>query len=100
MIYITQLIYIKTEKELEFQQFESNVLPIMETFGGKIVQRIRPTSETFISGEKNQPYEVHIVSFESEDQLNRYIRDDARLKYNHLKEQSVESVLMVKGKKM
>ena len=53
MIYIAQLIYVQPGKEKEFLAFEANVLPLLKEHDGKIVQRIRPTEESFIEGESN-----------------------------------------------
>ncbi|RJE71679.1 DUF1330 domain-containing protein [Reichenbachiella sp. MSK19-1] len=97
MIYITQLIYIKAGKE---QEFENHVIPLMEKYTGKIIQRIRPTVESFVSGEENQPYEIHFLSFDSQEKLDEYLRDDSRLQYIHLKEASIQSTFLVKGTKI
>ena len=100
MIYITQLIFVKKGKENIFQEFENQVIPLMEKYGGEILYRIRPEKEAFINQDGDTPYEIHFVSFESEEQLNQYIADDSRKKYIHLKEESVETMLLVKGEKM
>ena len=100
MIYITQLIYVKQGKESVFQEFENQAIPLMGKYTGKIVQRLRPSSEDFIEGEELKPYEIHIVSFESEEKFQDFLKDDARSKLTHLKEESVDSILMFKGKRM
>ena len=97
MLYITQLIYIKPGKEGVFHQFESLVIPLMKKYGGQVVQRIRPTPETFVDGEAKKPYEIHIVSFPSEDDLIAYAHDPIRSKMMHFKDESVESILMFRG---
>ncbi|UZR97321.1 DUF1330 domain-containing protein [Chondrinema litorale] len=100
MIYITQLIFIQEGKEELFLEFESHAIPLMEKHGGKLIYRLRPKQEDFISGEEEKPYEIHFVSFESEEQLNQFMHDDARLNFIHLKNESVKTMLLVKGKKM
>lgn len=100
MLYITQLIYIKPGKEAIFQEFENHAIPLMEKYSGKLVQRLRPESAAFVDGEERKPYEIHIVSFESEAKLKEFMKDDTRLKFKHLKDESVESILMFKGEKM
>ncbi|MEP2025111.1 MAG: DUF1330 domain-containing protein [Reichenbachiella sp.] len=100
MIYITQFIYLKPGKEAIFQAFENHAIPLMEKYTGKIVQRLRPDATAYVAGEDKKPYEIHIVSFESEDKLNEFMNDNSRLKYKHLKDESVESILMFKGEKM
>ncbi|UXX79228.1 DUF1330 domain-containing protein [Reichenbachiella carrageenanivorans] len=100
MIFITQLIYIKPGKEAEFHAFENQAIPLMGKYTGRLVQRLRPTQETYVAGEEKKPYEIHIVSFESEEKLQAFFKDDTRLQFKHLKDGSVESILMFKGEKM
>ncbi|GAB3525188.1 DUF1330 domain-containing protein [Emticicia fontis] len=100
MIYITQLIFVKEGKEAVFHEFEDNVLPLIERFNGKLLYRVRPDDAAYIVAEGEKPYEIHFVSFESEDDLQAYMKDDGRLKFIHLKNDSVQSMLLVKGDKM
>ena len=101
MIYITQLIYIKEGKEKEFLEFESIALPLMEKYNGTIIQRIRPSKEAFIDSKQDKhPYEIHFISFESENDLQKFLHDEERKKFLHLKEASIESTFLVKGEKM
>ncbi|MEP1779219.1 DUF1330 domain-containing protein [Reichenbachiella sp.] len=100
MIYITQLIYIKSGKELVFQEFETHAIPLMEKYTGRLIQRLRPNADAYVAGEEEKPYEIHLVSFESEEKLQEFFDDKNRLKFKHLKDESVKSILMVKGKKM
>lgn len=100
MIYITQLIFIKEGKEEIFHEFENFAIPLMEKYNGKLLYRIRPEASAFIAGEEEKPYEIHIVSFDLESDLQGFMKDDGRLKFLHLKEESVKSILMMKGTKI
>ncbi|MDN5204861.1 DUF1330 domain-containing protein [Fulvivirgaceae bacterium BMA10] len=100
MIYITQLIFVKEGKENVFHEFEDFAIPLMEKYNGKIIYRLRPQKEAFISGNDEHPYEIHFISFDSENGLDRFMRDEGRKKFIHLKEASVKSILLIKGKKM
>lgn len=100
MIYLTQLIFVKKGKEAVFHKFEDFAIPLMEKYNGKIIYRIRPEEDNFIAGEKEKPYEIHFISFDSEADLKRFLKDDSRLKLVHLKEESVKSIFLVKGTKM
>ncbi|MEQ6122189.1 DUF1330 domain-containing protein [Reichenbachiella sp. MALMAid0571] len=100
MIFITQLIFVKSGAEKTFQKFEEFAIPLMEKYNGKIIYRLRPTEESYISGDKDRPYEIHFISFDSEEDLNNFLSDDTRLSFLHLKEQSVRSTLLIKGHKM
>lgn len=97
MIYLTQLIFVKPGKESVFQQFEDFVIPLMERHGGRMIYRVRPSQHSFISAEEERPYEIHFVSFNSEEGLQSYMKDETRLQYMHLKDDSVESIMLVKG---
>ena len=100
MIYITQLIYLKHGKEDVFHEFENFAIPLMERYNGKIIYRIRPTQENFVDLKNEPPYEIHFMSFESENDLKEFMSDDSRLQFIHLKNESIESIFLVKGKKM
>ena len=100
MIFITQLIFVKEGKESIFLKFENHAIPLMEKYGGKILYRLRPKEKDFISEEKETPYEIHLISFESEHQLNAFMNDDTRLEFIHLKNESVKSMLLIKGQKL
>ena len=97
MIYLTQLIFVKSGKESVFQQFEDFVIPLMERHGGRMIYRVRPSQLSFVSAEEERPYEIHFVSFDSDEGFQRYMRDDTRLQYMHLKDDSVKSIVLVKG---
>ncbi|WP_031526527.1 hypothetical protein [Dyadobacter crusticola] len=97
MIHITQFVYVREGKEDVFHEFESRVLPLLERHNGKLLMRIRPTADQFIAGELDPPYEIHLVSFEDEAGLQAYGNDEDRLKWLSMKDESVTSVIMVKG---
>ena len=50
-----------------------------------------------MAGSHEVPYEVHLVSFETEEGLAGYSSDDERQHFLHLKNGSVRSTLLVKG---
>ena len=97
MIYITQLIYLKTGQEKVFHEFEDIAIPLMEKYTGKIIQRIRPSLENFIEGEEDKPFEIHIISFDSDNKLADFLADKKRQELIHLKEASIKSTLIIKG---
>lgn len=97
MLYITQLIYINPGKEDTFHQFEDAVLPFLDKYGGKIELRLRPDRSAFIEGVMEAPYEVHLVSFATQEGMDGYMAAEERKKYLHLKDASVSKVFMVKG---
>ena len=100
MIYITQLVYIKENEQKAFEEFEAVAIPIISKYRGKMMLRVRPDEKSMIEFSIEQPYEIHLVSFESESDFKEFMADDERKKYLHLKEQSIRSVLLFKGEKL
>ncbi len=100
MIYFTQLIYIKDGQENVFDQFEDVAIPIISKYKGQLLLRLRPTENNFIETHIEKPYEIHFGKFESEQGFQDFMKDEGRKKFLHLKEQSIKSVLLVKGAKL
>lgn len=97
MFYITQLIFLKEGMEQLFHQFEDHAIPLMEKYGAKMIFRLRPKDDAFVEGGTERPYEIHFISFESELDFKNFMKDEERKRYVHLKDQSVRSVILVKG---
>jgi uncharacterized protein (DUF1330 family) len=100
MIYITQLVYVRPGEEETFHQFEEVAMPVISRYNGKLLLRIRPDRNAIISSLVDEPYEIHLVEFTSDDDFENFKRDDERKKFLHLKEKSVRSVLLIKGEKL
>lgn len=100
MIYITQLIYIKQGQEKVFDEFENVAIPTISKYNGKLLMRLRPDAASYIECNMEAPYEIHFVSFESEEDFERFKNDEERKKYLHLKERSIKSAVMIQGKKI
>jgi len=100
MLYITQLIYIKEGQEAIFHQFEDIAIPIISKYNGQLLLRVRPDEKAIIESTVKQPYEIHLVEFTSEQDLENFMNDEDRKRFIHLKEQSIESVVLIKGSKL
>ena len=100
MIFITQLVYIKPGQESIFQQFEDIAIPAILKYNGRLLLRVRPADNAFIEHHIDKPYEIHLVEFEAEEDFENFKRDEERKKFLHLKEQSIQSVLLIKGTKV
>ncbi len=98
MIYLTQLIYIKPGCEAIFHQFEGIALPLLEKYNGKLLLRCRPDEASYIETNCGKPYEIHLVSFESPEDFENFKNNPDRQSYLHLKERSVERVVLMEGK--
>jgi len=97
MIYLTQLIYIKEGQENTFHQFEAIAIPIISKYNGRLLLRIRPASDEIIEKNIESPYEVHLVEFQKDSDFESFKLDEERKRFLHLKEQSIRSVLLIKG---
>jgi uncharacterized protein (DUF1330 family) len=100
MIYLTQLIYVKEGQEAIFHQFEDIAIPAISKYNGRLLIRVRPDNYSFIENNIDRPYEIHLVEFESEMDFKNFSEDGERKKFLHLKDQSVKSVLLIKGIKL
>lgn len=100
MIYLTQLIYIKEGQETVFDEFEAIAIPSILRYNGQLLLRIRPTHDSIIESNIENPYEIHFVEFASDEDFENFKHDEERKKFLHLKEQSIQSTLLVKGKKV
>lgn len=100
MIYITQLIYLKEGQAEVFDQFESVAIPIIAKYNGRLLFRLRPSSEDFIETQIEKPYEIHLVEFDSEEDFQRFMQDEERKQFLHLKEASIQASLLYKGVKL
>lgn len=99
-IYITQLIYLKQGQEKIFDQFEALAIPLIENYKGRLLLRVRPTGDAILESTTENPYEIHLIEFETEEDFYDFLKDEERKKFLHLKEQSVQSVILLKGNKL
>jgi uncharacterized protein (DUF1330 family) len=97
MIFITQLVYIKQDQEEIFDQFEAIAIPTISKYNGRLLFRVRPNDNSFIELHIGKPYEIHLVEFNTEQDFEHFMKDEERKKFLHLKEQSIKSVLLIKG---
>jgi uncharacterized protein (DUF1330 family) len=100
MIFLTQLIYIKEGQETVFDQFEDIAIPAISKYNGRLLIRVRPDNQSIIEDHIDKPYEIHLVEFDSEQDFLNFQQDEERKKFLHLKDQSVKSVVMIKGTKL
>jgi len=100
MIYITQLIYLREGQEKTFDEFEAIAIPTISKYNGRLLFRLRPNEKNFIEHHIEQPYEIHLVEFDSETDFNNFMQDEERKKFLHLKEQSIKASTLIKGTKL
>jgi hypothetical protein len=100
MIFITQLIYIKEGQETVFHQFEDIAIPAILKYNGRLLLRVRPDNNSIVETHIGGPYEIHLVEFDNEKDFLNFQQDEERMQFLHLKDQSVQSVLLIKGTKL
>ena len=100
MIFLTQLIYIKEGQETVFDQFEDIAIPAILKYNGRLLLRVRPTENSFVEYNIDKPYEIHLVEFNDERDFTNFMQDEERKKFLHLKEQSIRSVILIKGERL
>lgn len=100
MIFITQLIYIQEGQENIFDQFEDIAIPAISKYNGKLLLRVRPAENAIVEASIEKPYEIHLAEFATEQDFCNFIQDEERKKFLHLKEQSIKSVILIKGTKL
>ena len=97
MLYFTQLIYLQHGQEEVFDQFEAVALPLIDKYNGRLLLRVRPAAEAYLASTIDQPYEIHLVEFESNDDFVNFTKDEERKKFLHLKEQAIKTAWLIKG---
>jgi uncharacterized protein (DUF1330 family) len=100
MIFITQLIYILEGQETVFNQFEAVAIPAISKYNGRLLLRVRPGENAFLESNIENPYEIHLVEFQTDGDFSDFMQDEERKRFLHLKEQSIRSVLLIKGIKL
>ena len=97
MIYITQLIYIHEHQEKTLDEFEAHAIPIIQKHNGLLLFRLRPEQGSIIEANEEVPFEIHVVTFPNESDFNRFMMDEERRRYLHLKERAIRKVTLIKG---
>ena len=100
MIFITQLIYILNGKEQVFDEFESIAIPTILKYNGRLLFRVRPSDDSFIESHMEKPYEIHLVKFDTQNDFVNFMKDEERMKFLHLKEQSIKASILIQGTKL
>lgn len=100
MIFLTMIIFLQEGKEALFNEFEAFAIPLMSDYSGRVLYRIRPNEESIIACQGPTPYEIHFISFDSENDFHNFLKDERRKAFMHLKEASIKTTFLVKGAKL
>lgn len=95
---ITQFIYLNEGFEEGFLRYESAVLPLLKNHNGELLWRIRLDKENIIhpAGDE-QPFEMHIVCFNSKNDFLGYKNDPERLRHIQLAERAVKKIILIES---
>lgn len=88
---LTAMIYLYEGKEAIFYRYEDIVLPLLASYGGKLISRTRIVRRT----NKDDPDEIHVISFDSIEGLEGYKADPVRLQHAILHSQSVRRTVVL-----
>lgn len=91
------MIYVKKGKEEIFHEFEEIAIPTILKYNGRLTLRIRPNENAVIENNIEVPYEIHLVEFESQEDFDNFMLDEERKKFLHLKDESIESAILIQG---
>ena len=97
MIYRTQLIYVKDGQEDVFDEFEAIAIPIIRKYNGELLLRVRPGEDSLVEGTVELPYEIHLVSFPTQQDCENFAKDEERKRFLHLKEHSIREAILYEG---
>jgi uncharacterized protein (DUF1330 family) len=100
MIVITQLIYIHEGQQKILDQFEAIAIPAILRYNGRLLLRVRPHDNSFIERSIEEPYEIHLVQFDTEKDFEDFTNDEVRKEFLHLKEQAVKASILIVGTPM
>ncbi len=95
MILITQLIYILQGQEKIFDEFESIAIPTILKYNGQLLLRVRPTENCYIENNIENPYEIHLGEFKTQQDFDNFKQDEERKQFLHLKEQSIKTSILI-----
>lgn len=84
------MIYLYEGKEAIFYRYEDIVLPLMASYGGKLISRTRIVRRT-----EDDPDEIHVISFDSLDGFEQYKADPVRQQHAVLHSQSVRKTVIL-----
>ena len=99
MVFITLLIYTQAGQEAIFHEFEALAIPIISKYNGRLLFRTRPNAATIIEQNMKSPYEIHLIEFTAETDFQNFLKDKERQAFLHLKKQSIQSTILIKGEK-
>ncbi len=94
-VYLTLLVYLRDGKESSFLEYENKMVPLLKKYGGRLEFRLKTMKNNAVVQE--EPDEIHIVSFPSHDDYERYRQDPGREALSGLFTDSVARAQLFEG---
>lgn len=95
--FITLLLFINEGEEKTFEEYESNVLPLLKNYNGELIYRIRPEKENYLTHPEECPHEIHLISFNSKKDFENFKNSKEREEFCPLREKSIKKVTLIEG---
>lgn len=87
MVTLCVLLWAVDGREADLIAYEDQVLQLLPDHGGRVLQRVR-TSGT-ANGTADDPLEVHVLEFPSDDALDAYMNDPRRTALSDARERAI-----------
>ena len=97
MLYLTVMLYLYEGKEAAFANYEEQVLPLLQRYGGKMLYRTQPALETELPHRQELPYEMHLLSFPSEIAFQDYLQDPDRIALTLLQRSIIRKAVVMQS---
>ena len=78
------LLWARAGQEAMLADYEDQVLSLLPAHGGRVISRVR-SLET-----GDQPHEVHVIEFPTEQAIDDYLRDPTRVALADLRDRAIE----------
>ena len=62
--------------------------------------RVRPDEAAYVESTMENPHGIHLMEFETDNDFKNFLQDEERKRFLHLKEQSIKSVILIKGTRL
>ena len=97
VFYITAMLFAKKGHEKEFREYENKLVPILKKYNVGIEFMIDLQQKKLMLEERNQPTEIHLLKFPSQQVFQSYLNDEQRCFLKETYKHTVEKSVLIKG---
>jgi len=95
--FITIILFVKEGEEKTFEEYESKVLPLLKNYNGELIYRIRPEKGSYASVTEECPHEIHLISFNTKKDYEKYMASKERNNFLPLGEKALRKAVLIEG---